>query len=150
MRGDRTVFAGASFQHPSPARLWEQGTLSRSARPPLPPASTLPLSRQGGGATLCCPRRSPRHLAGAQVTRAPSTHGPRAQCPLSVPGSLLRGRVGSRAARPHSRDPEQKQVFTVPSMARGSASGGWITGPGANQGSPKIPKAAADTASESV
>ena len=89
VREDRTVFVGASFQHPSPARLWKQGTCPGAARPPLPPAPSLNSATEppGGGATLCCPRRSPRHLAGAQVTRRLRRTVP-ARCPLSFPGGL--------------------------------------------------------------
>ena len=54
---DRTAFVGASLQHPSPAQRWEQGTCLGVARPRCrpPPASTLPLSRQGAARPCAVP-----------------------------------------------------------------------------------------------
>lgn len=81
----------------------------------------------------------------------PPTHGPRA-----VPSVLSRrppceAGLGVGQLGP-SRGPEQKQLSDFYSAQHGTGKclGGWITGPRPNQGSPKIPKAAADTASEAV
>ena len=51
-----------------------------------------------------------------------------------------------------SRGPEQKKLSDFYSAQHGTGKclGGWITEPRPNQGSPKIPKAAADTASEAM
>lgn len=81
----------------------------------------------------------------------PPTHGPRA-----VPSVLSRrlpceAGLGVGQLGP-SRGPEQKQLSDFYSAQNGTGKclGGWITGPRPNQGTPKIPKAAADTASEAM
>ena len=148
--GGQDSLRGDVFSTSFPRSSLGTRNLSRSGQTPSAPSLNSATEPPGGGATLCCPRRSPRHLAGAQVTRAFDARSPRGAL-YPFPEASLRGRLGVGQLGP-SRGPEQKQLSDFYSAQHGTGKclGGWITGPGANQGSPKIPKAAADTASESV